>query len=482
LNFAILHYERIKKGMTMSYWRVFVLLLLVFFTAELNGAQRFRVAILPFDGGDAEMAQRLESTFESRLTALGRFQMVSRKELEKVFAEQSLQLSGFVDDQTVVRVGEIAGAQFIMTGRLNHSDGHWVNSQYEASVSGTVRMIDVSSATVSFSTPVLKSEKSEDKKEKAEQAALDHLVEQLLLEVRKAFPVEMFREGLRVLEKNGSWVTVAAGSDIGVEKGTIFTVQAGEKLIIDERSGEVLGREHRSGGLIKIKEVYPKYSKGYIVSGRYAFAKDAELKESPDLKILGYTARIFSSGALMQLDTNGIFPDAEPADFAYSAGVSVGYDEFGEWYMGDVNLAYTVFSQKIWALNLDILGKVKLPLVPQFIKLYPFLGAGLGFVQQELTDLAIEELNIPSAYQDESAMAFLLYGKGGVGLEITPVWRLGLAAEFGYNLALSSGLNWEVMDSDADDSDAIKIPAKYLRYKDLSLQGAELRIALVYHL
>ncbi|HDR04208.1 MAG TPA: hypothetical protein ENN84_03040, partial [Candidatus Marinimicrobia bacterium] len=81
------------------------------------------MAILPFDGENEVMALRLEATFESRLTSLGRFQMVSRKEIEKVFDEQHLQLSGFVDDETVVKLGEIAGAQYILTGRLNHSGG-----------------------------------------------------------------------------------------------------------------------------------------------------------------------------------------------------------------------------------------------------------------------------------------------------------------------------------------------------------------------
>ena len=427
------------------------------------------------------MALRLEATFESRLTSLGRFQMVSRKEIEKVFDEQHLQLSGFVDDETVVKLGEIAGAQYILTGRLNHSGGHWVDSKYEATISGTIKMIEVSSGKVSFSTPLLNSEQKADKREKSEQEALYDLVEQMIVELKKAFPAEMFREALRVLEKDGNWVMISAGKDIGVEKGTIFNVQAGERMIIDNRTGEVWGREQKSGGLIKIQEVYPKYSKGYIVCGRYAFGKDADLQEVAGQKIYGFAARIFSGGNLIQLDTNGVFPEVRPSDMAYSAGIGFGFDDFGYPYMADIDLAYFALSKKIWALNLELSGKMKIPLIPQYVRLYPLAGIGLIYYNQALTDLAIEKANIPSNYQDDDAYAIQLYGRGGAGIELNPIWKVGLSAELSYNQALSSGLNWKVLDTESDDSDAISVSENYLRYKDGDLSGIGLRVAAVYH-
>ncbi len=472
--------EILAKGNSMG-WKRIIFLVLLLSVCQLLADQRLRVAILPFDGENKEMTLRLETTFESRLTSLGRFQMVTRKEIEKLFDEQHLQLSGFVDEGTVVKLGEMAGAQYILTGRLNHSGGHWVTSKYEATVSGTIKMIDVSNGTVSFSTPLLDSEKEADKREKAEQEALDDLVEQMIVEVKKAFPAEMFRDGLRVLEKDGSWVTVSAGSNIGVEKGTIFRVEAGEKLIIDDYTGEILGQEHKSGGLIKIKEVYPKYSKGYIVSGRYAFGKDAELKEEPAQKINGLYGGLYLGGALLRLDTNGVFPQAKATDMAYSVGAFFGYDDFGQPLMGEASLAYCIISDKIWALNLELSGKFKIPLIPQFVKIYPLIGSGLMIFNQPLTDLAIEKEEIPSDYQDDSAYALQLFGRGGAGIELNPVWSVGISAELSYHKAFSTGLSWEVLDIESDDSDPLPVSEKYLRYKDADYSGFGLRIAAVYH-
>ncbi|HDR04296.1 MAG TPA: hypothetical protein ENN84_03510 [Candidatus Marinimicrobia bacterium] len=241
------------------------------------------------------------------------------------------------------------------------------------------------------------------------------------------------------------------------------------------------GRLNHSGGLIKIQEVYPKYSKGYIVCGRYAFGKDADLQEVAGQKIYGFAARIFSGGNLIQLDTNGVFPEVRPSDMAYSAGIGFGFDDFGYPYMADIDLAYFALSKKIWALNLELSGKMKIPLIPQYVRLYPLAGIGLIYYNQALTDLAIEKANIPSNYQDDDAYAIQLYGRGGAGIELNPIWKVGLSAELSYNQALSSGLNWKVLDTESDDSDAISVSENYLRYKDGDLSGIGLRVAAVYH-
>lgn len=83
---------------------------------------RYTIALMPFSnatntsGIDARVAAY---TLDALIGVKDPFlRVVDREHLQVILAEQKLQLSGVVDDATAVRVGEIAGAQAILTGTV----------------------------------------------------------------------------------------------------------------------------------------------------------------------------------------------------------------------------------------------------------------------------------------------------------------------------------------------------------------------------
>ena len=72
--------------------------------------------------GVKEMDRMLIEMLSTALFRTGQFDLVERKEIERVFQEQKFQLSGMVDPATAVEIGKILGAQAIITGAITKQD------------------------------------------------------------------------------------------------------------------------------------------------------------------------------------------------------------------------------------------------------------------------------------------------------------------------------------------------------------------------
>lgn len=80
-----------------------------------------RVATVPLVPSDALLAAQAEYLSEQLLVSLSRsqlFRIVERKDLQKILEEMELQLSGLVDDSQAAKVGNLLGAEVLVTGRL----------------------------------------------------------------------------------------------------------------------------------------------------------------------------------------------------------------------------------------------------------------------------------------------------------------------------------------------------------------------------
>jgi TolB-like protein len=83
--------------------------------------ERSVVAVVRFDNntGDARydnLGRAMSSMMISDLSAIERIQLVERERMEEVMAEQDLQYSGRVNEETAVTLGMIVGAQYIVFG------------------------------------------------------------------------------------------------------------------------------------------------------------------------------------------------------------------------------------------------------------------------------------------------------------------------------------------------------------------------------
>ena len=82
------------------------------FTASLN------LAIVYIESEDRSQTNFIAGELEHILRRRG-FVIIDRSELDRIRAEQQFGLSGEVDDSTAARIGQIAGASIVITGRVD---------------------------------------------------------------------------------------------------------------------------------------------------------------------------------------------------------------------------------------------------------------------------------------------------------------------------------------------------------------------------
>ncbi|MDX9751006.1 MAG: CsgG/HfaB family protein [Flavobacteriales bacterium] len=110
---------------------------------------RFIVAVLPFTAppGRAAEAAKAQAHAMTALTGTGDpfMRIVDRENMERILEEQRLGLSGMVDEQTAVRVGNLMGAQAVLMGTVidyRETPGRLRTSTKQAFESYSVQTVD----------------------------------------------------------------------------------------------------------------------------------------------------------------------------------------------------------------------------------------------------------------------------------------------------------------------------------------------------
>jgi tetratricopeptide (TPR) repeat protein len=79
-----------------------------------------RIAITNFKNDTVGLSAKIEAKLaQFQINDKKYFRVISRNDLKKVIDEQKLQNSGLVDEKTAVKLGEIVGAQAIISGRVS---------------------------------------------------------------------------------------------------------------------------------------------------------------------------------------------------------------------------------------------------------------------------------------------------------------------------------------------------------------------------
>jgi TolB-like protein len=113
------------KTLTDRRWRavaiVLVALVAVASLAAAADAPTYATAVLPFQASGADLKDvgaEVTGLVATHLSTEPGLVMVQRAELDKVFAEKELGLSGTVSPETAARIGHLTGAKVIVTGRV----------------------------------------------------------------------------------------------------------------------------------------------------------------------------------------------------------------------------------------------------------------------------------------------------------------------------------------------------------------------------
>jgi curli biogenesis system outer membrane secretion channel CsgG len=263
---------------------------------------RKRIAVLEFDvkAKDAprDAGSGLREMLVTALVESGRFIVLEREELESIFREQKLGISGAVTPRTAADIGKMIGAQVLVKGVITEfqesresvgagrlSIKAPINTAGLAVVKGYVAMdiraFDTATGTILFShkaegrvirkgavgelydkgmavgTGEFKKTALGEASRKAIQDAVDFIVKQM-----KDVPWQG-----RVVSVQGKDVYINAGQGSGLKVGDVLEIyQRGEELI-DPKTGEFIGYQISKIGRVQISRIEEKFSIAQVITG-----------------------------------------------------------------------------------------------------------------------------------------------------------------------------------------------------------------------
>lgn len=251
-----------------------------------------RVAVVGFDVhaktyGVQEIDRRLIEMLSTSLFRTGQFDLVERKEIERVFQEQKFQLSGMVDPATAVEIGKILGAQAIITGAITEigfQAGSFIINMTVCRVGIDVRIIDATTAKIlmaesgtgkSYVRGIIFNEDAWDAVRKKNfeiwvSEALRNAAEDVAKRINKQMASLPWIGS--IAHVSGESIFINAGQDVGLRTGDILGVFRCINQINDPVTKEILGcKEVKIGELSitnvrqKLSEAIPKNGSGFRI-------------------------------------------------------------------------------------------------------------------------------------------------------------------------------------------------------------------------
>lgn len=101
-------------------------------TAEVK-TEPAKIALIGFRverGLDQSLADKLQLLIFSQVASTDKLEMLERKQLKKIVEEHDLSMSGLVSSKTQLRLGLLAGADFVVSGRIYKiNDDLYINAK-----------------------------------------------------------------------------------------------------------------------------------------------------------------------------------------------------------------------------------------------------------------------------------------------------------------------------------------------------------------
>ncbi|HKK83870.1 MAG TPA: CsgG/HfaB family protein [Atribacterota bacterium] len=296
---------------------ILVMVLFLLCIISVSSAQLPRVAVLGVDSTAPGYTWRMDSGLSYNATELlvntlvndGRFEVYERSRLEEIIDEIEFQhYSGLVDPNTAVRIGQLAGVDIVVSGRVSNvqfSKGGSLTlgavklKKSSTKVSMTVRAIEVATGRILFST--MKDESASRtgvsarlrlpipggisfSKEEAEnildviaeicEKVVDEFGHNMAVERRSQdFSKRQDLEGyiVEVMATSGGElvrVYTNLGEDTGIQVGDKIEIYKEGNAIVDPITNEVLDRELDLIAIARITSVKEKLSIA-LVEQRY---------------------------------------------------------------------------------------------------------------------------------------------------------------------------------------------------------------------
>jgi TolB-like protein len=103
-----------------------------------------KAAVVMFSSSSSDLSEYIAEELSLALIRRKKLTIVDRKQLELIHNEMSFQMSGYVDDESAMRIGHLLGVQFIITGSLVNSGTYYRFRTSAVNVESAVREAPVS--------------------------------------------------------------------------------------------------------------------------------------------------------------------------------------------------------------------------------------------------------------------------------------------------------------------------------------------------
>ncbi len=238
------------------------------------------------------LGQDFSTQLSDALVKSGKFVVLTRKDLDAVFAEQDLAASGRMAKSTAAQKGKTIPAQILVKGRITEFEENTSGGGQGLSVEGFTIGTKKSSAHVavivqlidSTTGQIIDSERVEGEARsggfsfgysgsfsintsnfkktplgKAVQMAIDRAVK-YISDKMADIPWQA-----KVVMVKDNKVYINAGENANIKGGTVFSVYHQGEALVDPETGMELGREKQKIADIKVVEVQEKFSKADIL-------------------------------------------------------------------------------------------------------------------------------------------------------------------------------------------------------------------------
>lgn len=312
-----------KRKLLFVFTVIFCLCAVQAYAEEVG---RVRLGVLQFlsrtDGVSADQAAAVGDIVARMLTNSKTINVIERTQLTQLAGEQAMSFSGGFTDDTAIRIGKIAGCQFMLIGAVTRYE-HSYSTQdlfvfgsrsYSALATIDARIVNVETTEVilSLSETGTTSQKGTtfnfygfNKQDKLdfqglEAGAIADAATRLSFKIRDALTGEYSQ----ILGTSAKDVTLSIGATGGAQRGSLFRVYIdGEE--IRGVDGESLGRRMQTIAVVKITDVQRDFSIAEIAA-----------KGAGNIKLIHRGDKIFpvTSSELSDMVKNKAFPKTRPRE------------------------------------------------------------------------------------------------------------------------------------------------------------------------
>jgi len=261
-------------------------------------AQQVRVAVMNFENNSTwsywgdNLGRAAADEFVTQLFRTGSFSIIERARLDALLAEQDLGASGAVDAATAARIGQLLGAQLILTGSITQFSIERTSGGFRSfgvSVSRAESVLDVRLVNTTTGEIML-AENGEGRKtfgggffksvgierefdagvaQEALRPAVEQVTEKIASQANRFASLKPVTPPAQVVGGRDGSIYINQGEDVGVQVGQRFEVVR----VVDEvtdANGEVLDLITAKVGMLEVTRVLSQSAICTVVEGEAA--------------------------------------------------------------------------------------------------------------------------------------------------------------------------------------------------------------------